>query len=163
MTDYCGRRDFGDRAVLSPVVLLEALSYARRVMPFPTSLRCFALWVLFAMGAFATGLEPVRVSPDGKSFVLAESGAAFRVWGLNYDHDSHGESGRLLEDYWDAEWETVRGDFQEMRDLGANVVRVHLQLGKFMSAADTPNGKSLAQLRRLLELEPVMHFWRARN
>jgi hypothetical protein len=32
------------------------------------------------------------------------------------------------------------------------VVRVHLQTGKFMSASDTPNEKSLAQLRRLLAL-----------
>ena len=100
----------------------------------------------------AAGLDRTRVGPDGKSFVLAESGATFRVWGVNYDHDSHGENGRLLEDYWDAEWETVRSDFQEMKALGANVVRVHLQFGKFMRTADTPDGKSLAQLRRLLEL-----------
>lgn len=102
--------------------------------------------------ASAATLEGVRVSADGKSFVLAESGQPFRVWGVNYDHDSHGEHGRLLEDYWDAEWDTVRSDFQEMKDLGANVVRIHLQTGKFMSAPDTPNEKSLAQLRRLLAL-----------
>ena len=96
-------------------------------------------------------LEGVRLSPDGKSFVLGESGRPFRVWGVNYDHDSHGH-GRLLEDYWENEWETVRGDFQEMKELGANVVRIHLQTGKFMSAPDTPNEKSLAQLRRLLAL-----------
>jgi hypothetical protein len=30
------------------------------------------------------------------------------VWGVNYDHDSKGENGRLLEDYWSDEWETVR-------------------------------------------------------
>ncbi|MEO6787194.1 MAG: cellulase family glycosylhydrolase [Chthoniobacteraceae bacterium] len=116
------------------------------------ALHVLALIVALAVHASAAGLERVRLSPDGKSFVLAESGAPFRVWGVNYDHDSEGENGRLLEDYWDAEWETVRGDFQEMKELGANVVRVHLQLGKFMSAADTPNEKSLAQLRRLLEL-----------
>ncbi len=96
-------------------------------------------------------MQRVRVGPDGKTFVL-ESGAPFRVWGVNYDHDSHGESGRLLEDYWETEWETVRGDFREMKELGANVVRIHLQTGKFMSAPDTPNDKALAQLRRLLEL-----------
>ena len=105
-----------------------------------------------ATDAQAAGLERVRIGADGKSFVLAESGVPFRVWGVNYDHDSHGEHGRLLEDYWDAEWETVRSDFQEMKELGANVVRIHLQVGKFMSAASQPDEKSLAQLRRLLEL-----------
>ena len=108
--------------------------------------------LLFAATTHAAGLEAVRISPDGKSFVLAESGKPLRVWGVNYDHDSHGENGRLLEDYWDAEWETVRSDFQEMKELGANVVRVHLQLGKFMSTADVPNEKVLGQLRRLLAL-----------
>ena len=70
------------------------------------------LTLSFTGRGLAAGLEGVRVSPDGKSFMLAESGAPFRVWGVNYDHDSHGEYGRLLEDYWDAEWETVRSDFQ---------------------------------------------------
>ena len=112
-----------------------------------------SILLLFAVAsAHAAVLESVRISPDGKSFVLAESGKPFRVWGVNYDHDSHGENGRLLEDYWDAEWDTVRADFQEIKELGANVVRIHLQTGKFMTAADTPNEKSLGQLRRLLAL-----------
>jgi len=46
----------------------------------------------------------------------------------------------------------VRGDFQEMKELGANVVRIHLQTGKFMESPDKPNEKSLTQLRRLLKL-----------
>ena len=108
--------------------------------------------LLIPLACATAGLEGVRISPDGKSFVLAESGEPFRVWGVNYDHDSHGEHGRLLEDYWDDEWETVRSDFQEMKELGANVVRIHLQVGRFMSDADTPDAKALAQLRRLLAL-----------
>ncbi|MEO8352103.1 MAG: cellulase family glycosylhydrolase [Chthoniobacteraceae bacterium] len=97
-------------------------------------------------------LEQVRLSSDGKSFVLAKSGRPFRVWGVNYDHDSRSPNTRLLEDYWIDEWDSVRSDFQEMKDLGANVVRIHLQVGKFMSAPDAPNEAALAQLRRLLEL-----------
>jgi hypothetical protein len=97
-------------------------------------------------------LEPVRVSADGRGFILATSGQPFRVWGVNYDHDASGDNGRLLEDYWTDEWETVREDFQEIRDLGANVVRIHLQLGKFMDAPDTPNSDALSRLRQLLKL-----------
>ncbi len=126
---------------MSPPILFRRIA---RALPVIVSLA-------FAADAQAAGLERVRVGADGKSFVLAESGATFRVWGVNYDHDSTGD-GRLLEDYWDAEWDTVRSDFQEMKELGANVARIHLQLGKFMSAPDTPNEKSLAQLRRLLAL-----------
>jgi hypothetical protein len=97
-------------------------------------------------------LEPIRLSDDGNAFVTGTTGKPFRVWGVNYDHDTHGDHGRLIEDYWDAEWETVRQDFQEIRDLGANVVRIHLQLGRFMNAPDTPNPEALSKLRDLLEL-----------
>ena len=39
-----------------------------------------------------------------------------------------------------------------MRKLGANVVRIHLQLGKFMDAPDKANEKALARLDKLLAL-----------
>jgi hypothetical protein len=91
----------------------------------------------------------VRVSDEKAGFVLAPGGKAFKPWGVNYDHDS---AGRLIEDYWDAEWDSVQGDFREMKQLGANVVRVHLQFAKFMTAADKPNEKSLDRLAKLLAL-----------
>jgi hypothetical protein len=97
-------------------------------------------------------LEALKLSPDGKGIVRADSGQPFRVWGVNYDHDSHGEHGRLLEDYWVDEWDTVVADFGEMKELGANVVRIHLQFGRFMTDPATPWEPALAQLRRLLAL-----------
>jgi len=100
----------------------------------------------------AAPLPGIRLSADGKSFVRADSGASFRVWGVNYDHDSTEPHGRLLEDYWETEWESVRGDFREMKELGANVVRIHLQVAKFLSGPDVANAKALERLRRLLAL-----------
>jgi len=94
-------------------------------------------------------MERVRVAPDGKGFQLADSGRRFTPWGFNYDHD---EAGRLLEDYWEAEWPKVEEDFREMRDLGATVVRIHLQVNRFMKTPERPNERSLVQLKRLLEL-----------
>ncbi len=41
-------------------------------------------------------LEFIRVSPDGRRFVQSGSGAEFRPWGFNYDHDA---TNRLLETY----------------------------------------------------------------
>jgi hypothetical protein len=89
----------------------------------------------------------IRVSADKKSFVLLDS--TFIPWGFNYDHD---RSGRLIETYWMDEWNTVVADFQEMKALGANTVRVHLQVGKFMDSETKPNQQSLHQLARLLTL-----------
>lgn len=97
----------------------------------------------------ATSLELIRPDKSGASFVGAESGKKFIVWGVNYDHD---HSGRLLEDYWDSEWGTVEEDFREIKALGANVVRVHLQLAKFMRGPGQPDGDALKQLARLVGL-----------
>jgi hypothetical protein len=93
----------------------------------------------------------IRVAPDQKSFVTEPGGKAFVPWGFNYDHDET-EEARLLEDYWDTEWAKVEADFREMKELGANVVRIHLQFGKFMPAAGKPNELALVQLTRLLKL-----------
>jgi hypothetical protein len=91
----------------------------------------------------------VRVAKGGRHFVLERSGRRFTPWGFNYDHDSRG---RLLEDYWEKEWPAVERHFAQMRGLGANVVRVHLQLGKFMEAPGRPNRKALDRLGRLVRL-----------
>ena len=94
-------------------------------------------------------LEFIKVGPGGTNFVGAATGKVFRPWGFNYDHDS---DGALLEDYWEGEWSTVAEDFREMKALGANVVRIHLQLGKFMRSADRPNGEALARLGGLIKV-----------
>ena len=90
----------------------------------------------------------VSVSADRRGFIL-DDGSPFIAWGFNYDHD---EKGRLLEDYWSTEWAKVQEDFREMKDLGANVVRLHLQLGKFMKQPDEPNEAALTQLGQVVEL-----------
>lgn len=97
----------------------------------------------------APRLEWVRVAPDGAGFVLEPSGRQFTPCGFNYDHD---EQGRLLEDYWEGGWPKVEQDFREMKELGANLVRVHLQFGRFMRAPARPNRASLRRLAKLVTL-----------
>ncbi len=97
----------------------------------------------------AADMEPIQLSKDKHAFVLADSGRRFVPWGFNYDRDA---GGRLIEDYWDGEWAKVEKDFADMHEMGANVVRVHLQFGKFMDAADRPDGKQLDRLGDLLKL-----------
>ncbi len=94
-----------------------------------------------------TNMERLVVGPDSRGFVLAESKKPFHPWGFNY-----GNNGRLIEDFWDNDWATVAADFQKPKGLGANVLRIHLQFGKFMSAPDRPNRAALRQLSRLLLL-----------
>ena len=119
--------------------------------PVGSTLRLFvwiATLVLPAM-ASAEPLDHIRVSDDGTHFVRGESAERFIVWGVNYDHD---HAGRLLDEYWIDEWPTVVEDFGEIKALGANCVRIHLQLGMFLDAPDTPNVAALAQLAKLVQL-----------
>lgn len=96
-----------------------------------------------------SALDWIAVSKDKRGFVCASSGQRFIPWGFNYDRDY---KSRLLEDYWGAEWPTVTEDFREMKRLGANVVRIHLQFARFMDAPDRPNTNSLERLGRLVKL-----------
>ena len=107
------------------------------------------LLTLLTVGADAPAMEPIHVSDDGTHFVRGNSGERFIVWGVNYDHDA---PGRLLDEYWADEWDAVAEDFREIKALGANCVRIHLQVGKFMNEPDTPNAAALAQLAKLVKL-----------
>jgi hypothetical protein len=98
----------------------------------------------------------VKVAEDKHGFILSQSGQPFIPWGFNYDHD---EEGRLLEDYWEKEWPKVEADFQEMKQLGANVARVHLQLDKFMTGPDKANEASLGRLDRLVTLSEKLGIY----
>ncbi|HWP40592.1 MAG TPA: cellulase family glycosylhydrolase [Tepidisphaeraceae bacterium] len=104
---------------------------------------------LAPVAAQAPAVEWIELAGDGTGFVQRPSGRAFIPWGLNYDRDS---SFRLIEDYWHDAWETVRQDFEEMKQLGANVVRVHLQFARFMQAPDRPDTANLQRLKQLVEL-----------
>ena len=104
------------------------------------------IWLLIILASaaprIAHGETPwVRVADGNRGFVLSPADRPFLPWGLNYDHD---ENGRLLEDYWDKQWPKVEVDFREMKQLGANVVRIHLQLGCFMDAPEKPNQANFA-------------------
>jgi hypothetical protein len=99
--------------------------------------------------AARTGRDWIKVSTNKHGFVCASSGRPFIPWGFNYDRDY---KSRLLEDYWETEWPTVVQHFRQMKQLGANIVRVHLQFAKFMDAPDRPNQTSLQRLGRLVNL-----------
>lgn len=106
-----------------------------------------AFLILLAGVAESRQMEWIKIGKDGRSFAFESSGKPFVPQGFNYDRDY---KGRLLEDYWETEWPSVEEDFTEMKALGANVVRIHLQFGRFMLSPDKPNEKALDRLERLV-------------
>jgi hypothetical protein len=125
-----------------------------------TAVLLLSLGRCVAGGSPTTGpaekMEWVRVSEDKHTFLLEGSGRKFTPWGFNYDHD---EQGRLLEDYWESEWPKVEEDFREMKQLGANVARIHLQVGRFMQDRQQADKKALDQLSRLVALAEQLHLY----
>jgi hypothetical protein len=114
----------------------------------------FALVIWMAVVSVSTtaetlqaAMERIVVTSDGKGFETAESRQRFVPWGANY-----GNGGRLMEDYWNTNWDTLVSDFRKLHEMGANVARVHLQFGKFMVAPDRANTAALKQLSGLLKL-----------
>jgi len=107
------------------------------------------LLMLLTISPRAEAMEHIQVSADGTHFIQTESKQKFTVWGVNYDHD---HSGKLLDEYWIDRWDAVVEDFHEIKALGANCVRIHLQIGLFLDAPDQSNEAALAQLKKLVQL-----------
>ncbi|MEZ5942448.1 MAG: cellulase family glycosylhydrolase [Planctomycetaceae bacterium] len=108
-----------------------------------------ALFLVVAATASAADLEWIEVAPQGDGFIHVESKHPFVPWGFNYDHEG---DGALLEDYWNDKWPVVEEAFSEMKALGANVVRIHLQFGRFMKSPTEPDADALEKLQQLLRL-----------
>ena len=101
--------------------------------------------LLLSLSVLSDGhVDRVGLSDDGKGFVLDPSAKAFLPWGFNY-----GAHDKLLDDDWN--WAAIQRDFDAMHGLGANVVRVHLQVARFMEAPDRANTKTLDQFSRLID------------
>jgi hypothetical protein len=72
----------------------------------------FLLVVTSAIQSHATAMPWLAVSPDKKGFVLDSSSRPFLPWGFNYNHD---DTGRLIEDHWENEWNKIEAHFTQMK------------------------------------------------
>jgi hypothetical protein len=107
----------------------------------------FASWGVRAF-CQTISMQSVTLSNDGRSFVYGESKTPFVPWGFNY----LGEFGKLMEDTWGTDWDRVERDLREMRKLGANVVRIHLQFGTYMTGPSEFEVTEFDRLKKLLDL-----------
>lgn len=121
-------------------------------------MRCLCRWLLeFAVTLVAsvfvlTGdssisceMEAIKISPDQKGFVYAESGNRFTPWGHNY------ASVDLLKRL-DEDPERVAREFTEMKQAGTTVARIHPEFYRLLSGPMQTNPKGLDGLRRLVEI-----------
>jgi len=113
------------------------------------TLAAFVVCVDGSPAAGETPMRRVRVGGNQRDFVLEGTDARFTAWGFNYTHN---RAGTLLEDLWADDWASVEGDFREMKALGANTVRIHLQTAKIMATPRKADPAALKHLARLVKL-----------
>jgi hypothetical protein len=104
----------------------------------------FALMSLIG-GAWAAGMETVKVAPDKKGFILHPSGDRYIPWGHNYA--SVDILDRLAKDP-----ARVEREFTEMKAAGTTVARIHPEMPRILAGADKADPNALDQLRKLLRI-----------
>ena len=107
------------------------------------------LLILVTGCSLTRSIDPIAISPGSQAFIHANSKQPFKPLGFNYDRNWKME---LIEEYWHSRWDEVASDFAEMKALGANIVRVHLQFHQFVESPSRVNEANLARLRGLLKL-----------
>lgn len=96
-------------------------------------------------GAWAAGMETVKIAPDKTGFVLHPSGDRYIPWGHNYASVDIME--RLANDP-----ARVEREFAEMKAAGTTVARIHPEMPRILAGRDQADPRALEQLSRLLKI-----------
>jgi hypothetical protein len=96
-------------------------------------------------GAWAAGMETVKIAPDKKGFILHPSGDRYVPWGHNYA--SVDIMDRLANDP-----ARVEREFTLMKAAGTTVARIHPEMPHILAGPDKADPNALDQLRKLLRI-----------
>lgn len=138
-------------AVLLLTVLLVALppAAAARVHALPA-----AASIPAAGGAAASpapsGSELPRITVRGGR--LYAGSAPFRAWGFGWGAGDHMPTLAYLDDPTAANYQTLAGELQTAKDMGANSMRVYVELSEVMSGPTSVRQDTLTALQNLLSL-----------
>jgi hypothetical protein len=104
----------------------------------------FALAVLTG-GAWAAGMETVKIAPGKKGFILHTSGDRYIPWGHNYASVDIME--RLANDP-----ARVEREFTDMKAAGTTVARIHPEMPRILADPDKADPHAFDHLRKLLKI-----------
>jgi hypothetical protein len=117
---------------------------------------CAAACSWLALDSAAAAPLP-EVHRQGSDLVAA--GERFRVWGFNYGLGSRYPILSYFDRPTDGRLRQVVADMREARQLGANTLRVYLEIKAFMSGPDEPKRRALAGLSALLDEAERLHVY----
>ena len=90
---------------------------------------------------------------------LVAAGERFRVWGFNYGLGRRYPILAYFDHPTKRRLQSVVADMREARSLGANTLRVYLEIRAFMKGPDQPNPRALAALAALLDRAEQLHVY----
>ena len=76
----------------------------------------------------------------------------FKAWGMNWGFSNHNPVLAYFDNPSNANFATLRAEIRVARQMGANTMRVFLELGQLMASPTQPREQTLAALQRLLQL-----------
>jgi hypothetical protein len=120
------------------------------------ALVCAAACSWLMLGSAAASPLP-EVHRQGSDLVAA--GERFRVWGFNYGLRHRYPILRYFDRPTDRRLHRVVADMREARRLGANTLRVYLEIKAFMRGPDQPRRRALAALAALLDKAEQLHVY----
>ena len=90
---------------------------------------------------------------------LVAAGGPFRVWGFNYGLGSRYPILAYFDRPTERGLQSVAADMRRARSLGANTLRVYLEIRAFMKGPHQPNPRALAALAALLDKAEQLHVY----
>jgi hypothetical protein len=144
---------------------MPALRAGRLRLAVLVSAGAACLWLTFgspspARGDHGPSSAPQRlpeVHRQGSDLVAA--GKRFRVWGFNYGLRERYPILRYFDRPTDQRLRRVVADMREARSLGANTLRVYLEIRAFMNGPNQPKPRALAALAALLDKAARLHMY----
>jgi hypothetical protein len=98
-----------------------------------------------------------EVHRQGRDLVAA--GERFRIWGFNYGLGKRYPILAYFDHPTERRLQRVVADIREARRLGANTLRVYLEIKAFMKGPHQPNRQALAALAALLDRAEQLHVY----
>jgi hypothetical protein len=116
-----------------------------------------AACLCLTLGASAAASPLPEVHRQGSDLVAA--GERFQAWGFNYGLRHRYPILRYFDRPTDQRLRRVVGDMREARRLGANTLRVYLEMRAFMRGPNEPRRRALAALSALLDKAEQLHVY----
>jgi hypothetical protein len=116
-----------------------------------------AACLCLTLGASAAASPLPEVHRQGSDLVAA--GEPFRVWGFNYGLRQRYPILRYFDRPTEQRLRRIVADMHEARSLGANTLRVYLEIKAFMRGPNQPRRRALAALAALLDKAEQLHVY----